>query len=323
MNLSLLTVLISLFSIALADDDNSNDSPPSCSADNHCPEKYPCCSSSGTCGTGTMCLGTCDPRFSFNSTSCLPAPICKSGSYKPRSNNMIEDDKYLGNTTNIDFTYYGDVEDKDDSVIIKMPQNKSGGVISSTFYIWYGKVSFKYKTSHNGGVVSAAILFSQVQDEIDYEFVGSELETAQTNYFFEAIADHTHGANLNTTNTYENWHTYEIDWKEDSITWLIDGVALRTLEKKDTLNTTSNVYEFLKLLHVFNFQFGQVVHHLMLLVQLNGQVVQLIGMQVILLILVIYMFLLILLILNVMIHLQILKSKAQMKFHIFMMVRDI
>jgi beta-glucanase (GH16 family) len=157
---------------------------------------------------------------------------------------MVEQIKYLGNTTDIDFVYTGSVEDDDDSVRIKMNKNSGGSVISSTFYIWYGKASFKYKTSHNAGVISAGILFSQVQDEIDFEFVGSQLTIAESNFYFEGIPSYTNSLNLNTSDTYEDWHTYEIDWTEDSITWSIDGNAMRTLNKEDTLNTTSNMYEF-------------------------------------------------------------------------------
>jgi beta-glucanase (GH16 family) len=170
--------------------------------------------------------------------------MCKSGSYTPRAANMVEQIKYLGNTTDIDFVYTGSVEDDDDSVRIKMNKNSGGSVISSTFYIWYGKASFKYKTSHNAGVISAGILFSQVQDEIDFEFVGSQLTIAESNFYFEGIPSYTNSLNLNTSDTYEDWHTYEIDWTEDSITWSIDGNAMRTLNKEDTLNTTSNMYEF-------------------------------------------------------------------------------
>lgn len=157
---------------------------------------------------------------------------------------MMKQLDFLGNTTGTDFIYYGEVEDKDDSVLIKMPQNTVGSVVSSTFYVWYGKVSFKFKTSHNAGVVSAAILFSQVQDEIDYEFVGSELEVAETNFYFEALQNYTNGVDASTTDTYANWHTYEIDWSEDTLTWSIDGESVRTLNKADTYNETSSTYNY-------------------------------------------------------------------------------
>jgi beta-glucanase (GH16 family) len=64
-----------------------------------------------------------------------------------------------------------------------------GTVMASSHYVWYGKISATMKTSRGAGVVSAFILLSDVKDEIDYEFVGVELETAQTNYYFQGITN--------------------------------------------------------------------------------------------------------------------------------------
>jgi beta-glucanase (GH16 family) len=55
--------------------------------------------------------------------------------------------------------------------------------------MWYGKVSAKLKTSRGRGVVTSFILFSDVRDEVDYEFVGVDLETAQTNYYYQGVTN--------------------------------------------------------------------------------------------------------------------------------------
>lgn len=39
-------------------------------------------------------------------------------------------------------------------------------------------------------------------------------------------------------------HEYCIDWKEDSLTWSIDGNDLRTLNRKDTWNGTSGRFDY-------------------------------------------------------------------------------
>lgn len=216
----------------------------SCSADSHCTdEQFPCCGN-GVCGSGSYCLGPCDPRYSFNSTACMPAPICKSGTYKPRVENMMEQVKFLGNTSDTDFIYYGPVADEDDSLIIKMPKESTGGIISSTFFVWYGKITAKFKTSKNAGVISSFIMFSQVEDEIDYEFVGSVLTEAQTNFYFEGMLDYENSVKFDITNTNENWHEYSFEWTPETITWSIDGKDLRTIKRSDTLNSTSGVYQF-------------------------------------------------------------------------------
>jgi hypothetical protein len=51
-------------------------------------------------------------------------------------------------------------------------------------------------------------------------------------------------ANITLSDTYQNWHTYEIDWTPDSITWLVDGQVGRTKKKSDTWNATSNQWDF-------------------------------------------------------------------------------
>jgi beta-glucanase (GH16 family) len=70
-----------------------------------------------------------------------------------------------------------------------MAPNTVGTVLASSRYVWYGSISATMKTSRGAGVVSAFILLSDVKDEIDYEFIGVELETAQTNYYFQGITD--------------------------------------------------------------------------------------------------------------------------------------
>ena len=52
--------------------------------------------------------------------------------------------------------------------------------------------------------------------------------------------------NLTITNgnTFNTYHTYEIDWKPDQITWSIDGKILRTVQKQSTFNKTDNTYHY-------------------------------------------------------------------------------
>lgn len=47
-----------------------------------------------------------------------------------------------------------------------------------------------------------------------------------------------------SSDTFQNYHTYEFDWSPDSVTWSIDGQSLRTLKKSDTWNSTSNRFEY-------------------------------------------------------------------------------
>lgn len=44
--------------------------------------------------------------------------------------------------------------------------------------------------------------------------------------------------------TFNDWHTYEIDWTPEKVDWVVDGTVHRTLKKADTYNETSKQYEF-------------------------------------------------------------------------------
>jgi hypothetical protein len=46
------------------------------------------------------------------------------------------------------------------------------------------------------------------------------------------------------SDTRQNWHTYEIDWKPESINWSIDGKVVRTLERDSTYNDTTKQYNY-------------------------------------------------------------------------------
>lgn len=216
-----------------------------CGAGKLCPQDTPCCSLYGECGTGSYCLGPCDPKYSFNLTSCAPAPVCKNGDYTFATRNRIaQNTMYLGDANSYDFVANNDILNYNGNLLLTMANGSTGTVLTSTRAIWYGKVSATLKTSRTQGVVSSFILMSGVRDEIDYEFIGSFLETAQTNYYWQEALDYTKSRNITLSDTFQNFHTYEIDWTQDSITWSVDGQVGRVLNKKDTFNATTQTYNY-------------------------------------------------------------------------------
>lgn len=50
--------------------------------------------------------------------------------------------------------------------------------------------------------------------------------------------------NITLSDTYNNYHDYEIQWTPDDITWLIDGQVGRTKKRSDTWNATTNQWDF-------------------------------------------------------------------------------
>jgi glycosyl hydrolase family 16 len=54
----------------------------------------------------------------------------------------------------------------------------------------------------------------------------------------------THETNVSASDTDTETHTYTIDWQYDTLTWSVDGNALRTLKRSDTWNATGNRYDY-------------------------------------------------------------------------------
>lgn len=128
--------------------------------------------------------------MSFSLKSCVPAPVCQDRKMKMNSLDKIVDiGKYLGDSDKADWVAQGEPVVFNDNVLLTMPKDSVGTLLSSTVYMWYGNVKARFKTSRGAGVITAFILFSDVKDEIDYEFVGTELGDAQTNYYFQGITN--------------------------------------------------------------------------------------------------------------------------------------
>jgi beta-glucanase (GH16 family) len=98
-------------------------------------------------------------------------------------------DQYLGDASKTDWVMDGQAVIYQDTVLLTMAPNTVGTVLATSTYMWYGNVKARFRTSRGQGVVTAFILLSDVKDEIDYEFVGVELTTAQSNYYFQGIPD--------------------------------------------------------------------------------------------------------------------------------------
>lgn len=174
-------------------------------------------------------------------------PVCESKSYTwDNLDNSILNTKYLGNASAADWTYSGFPKTEDGNLLMTMPKNSVGTLFANNHYIWYGKISGKIKSSRGKGVVTAFILLSDVKDEIDYEWVGADLTAVQTNYYWQGVLDWHNSANASVSDhdTFDNWHTYEIDWQPDQTQWIIDGQVMRTLKKSDTWNSTGNRFQY-------------------------------------------------------------------------------
>lgn len=149
----------------------------------------------GECGVGAYCLGGCDPLFSHTLNSCVPAPVCETKDYQLSSLDGIQPNtKYLGDASKADWVSSGTPlqAPTNDAVILTLSEDgasSSGTLLASTHYVWYGRISATMKSSRGQGVVSAFILLADNKDEIDFEFVGTDLESAQSNYYWQGVTN--------------------------------------------------------------------------------------------------------------------------------------
>lgn len=106
--------------------------------------------------------------------------------------------------------------------------------IQSEGFLHFGYVEVKMKAAPGQGIISSIVLQSQDLDEVDWEWIGGQEGKVQMNYFGKGNTttyDRMIEAPVATTQT--ETHTYALDWKPESLTWIIDGKAVRTLKYAD------------------------------------------------------------------------------------------
>jgi len=152
---------------------------------------------------------------------------------------------YLGDASNVNWVSSGiPVVYNNEALLLTMAESTVGTLLTSTHYVWYGKISAKMTSSQGKGVVTAFIMMSDMKDEIDFEFVGETVNNVQSNYYFQGITDYGNMIKLDVDNSRSNVHTYTIDWQPDQLSWAVDGKILRTIKKSDTFNSTDNTYHY-------------------------------------------------------------------------------
>lgn len=164
---------------------------PTCGGGKQCPSDAPCCSEYGVCGVGAYCLQGCDPKNSFNLQACMPKATCKSGDFKMDSlDDVAANTVYLGDSSNVNWVSSGiPVAYQNKALLLTMAQSTVGTLLTSTHYVWYGKISATMTASQGKGVVTAFIMMSDMKDEIDFEFVGDDVTAVQSNYYWQGVTD--------------------------------------------------------------------------------------------------------------------------------------
>ncbi|KJZ77180.1 hypothetical protein HIM_03501 [Hirsutella minnesotensis 3608] len=131
---------------------------------------------------------------------------------------------------------------KTDGKGLAMSVHKAGDAptLTSHKYLLFGKVSVTLKAAKGPGVITALVLKSDSGDEIDWvnfpndvvqaELLGAYDNQAASNYFYDGKAlfnTYNTTYRLNTS-SFDDYHTYGIEWTPDRLVFSIDGQARRT-----------------------------------------------------------------------------------------------
>ncbi|KAJ8596182.1 glycoside hydrolase family 16 protein [Rhizopogon salebrosus TDB-379] len=238
-----------------------------CNSTTPCSSTYPCCSQYGFCGDGYYCLGGCNPLGSHTLDSCTPSPICENANYTlSDTSRILSNSTYFnGNASQYDWvieqgSIINTTSNGEAAIALLLTENGGGTLLSSTRYVHYGQITARLKTGRWAGVVTAFITMSSIKDEIDWEFPGNLTTTGQSNYFWQGVipAQTAGVTEAGLTDTYSNWHDFtvslqfrpvpqrrsRVDWQPDSLTFLVDGNATRTITTAETTNNSTGVVQF-------------------------------------------------------------------------------
>ena len=91
----------------------------------------------------------------------------------------------------------------------------------------YGFYAVCMKAADCSGVISSFFTYTgSPWDEIDIEILGKDMTQVQFNYYTNGQGGHEYLYNLGFDAS-ADFHEYAFDWQKDSITWYVDGKAIR------------------------------------------------------------------------------------------------
>ncbi|KAJ2854814.1 putative glycosidase CRH2 [Coemansia erecta] len=244
---SLTTVLLSLASSALGGQ----------CGDHTCGKDTPCCYK-GACNKNALYCApfSCERANSLAEDSCWGTPHCVDHSvdFAQSPEAFAQVSEYRGDPAAI--RYVSRFEPSNAKIsggqvelsLAKQADNKGfGAVVVGTRAIQFGTVTAVLRSgSTSGGVVSSFIIRNEdVGDEIDFEFVGNDRTTVQSNYYWHNELDYTKMVKSQPmSDTTAGYKTYQIVWTPDYIQWLADGNNFRTVWRTETWDKEHGIYKF-------------------------------------------------------------------------------
>ncbi|KAG5912914.1 hypothetical protein E4U42_001707, partial [Claviceps africana] len=115
-----------------------------------------------------------------------------------------------------------------DGVSFSVSRGGDAPQLQSLFSIMFGRVDITMRAAPGAGIVSSLVLESDDLDEIDMEWLGSDPDEMQSNYFGKGqTTTYNRGRFHAVPGTQTRWITYTLDWTSERIVWMADGRVLR------------------------------------------------------------------------------------------------
>ncbi|OCK84927.1 glycoside hydrolase family 16 protein [Lepidopterella palustris CBS 459.81] len=112
--------------------------------------------------------------------------------------------------------------------------------IETDFYFFFGEVEVVMQAASGTGIVSSVVMESDDLDEIDWELLGGNTTSVETNYFGKGnTTTYDRAIYYPVTTPQSTYHTYTVNWTSSSTVWLIDSVPVRTLHYADAVSGTN------------------------------------------------------------------------------------
>ena len=173
----------------------------------------------------------------------LPSAFAQTfTSCNPLNNTDCPNDQALGvKNYTIDFTQNtpsnkvwnataGTVNYGDDGAEFTINQKGDSPTIQSNFYLFFGVVEVIFKAATGQGVVSSIVLESNDLDEVDWEWLGGNTTSVETNYFGKGdTSTFDRAIYYDVENPMSDFQNYTVDWNQDRLQWIINGDVVRTL----------------------------------------------------------------------------------------------
>ncbi|KAK2598995.1 transglycosylase [Conoideocrella luteorostrata] len=148
----------------------------------------------------------------------------------------------LGMTVNVDFrkgavnsfAASGSPSYNKDGISFTVARGGDAPQLQSLFYIMFGRVEITMKAAPGAGIVSSLVLESDDLDEVDIEWLGSNPDEIQSNYFGKGqTTTYNRGQFHAVSGTQAKWIKYTVDWTKDRIVWMADGKVVRELKASE------------------------------------------------------------------------------------------